>query len=240
LSAFVRSCGHIGGPDAQQVADARRERAERLADARVDELLALWRAGEDRASAAGKLGLGGAACAGTLERFATDVDRAARRASLSENRGLPRYSDADIIDALTSVAAALGHAPSANEYAMAARRLGYPSLATVLNRMGGWSAAVRTAGLRSGAAAASRRTRRWTVEACWDALRRVVDELGEIPSVLAHERLAAGRSDLPSSATLRNRLGRWSFIAARLAAQRELAPQAQLRVRTASAALART
>jgi len=71
-------------------------------------------------------------------------------------------------------------------------------------------------------------------------LRRVVDELGEIPSVLAYERLAAGRSDLPSSATLRNRLGRWSFIAARLAAQRELAQQAQLRARTASAALART
>ena len=33
-----------GGPDAQNVADARRRRAEQQAEARIDELLALWRA----------------------------------------------------------------------------------------------------------------------------------------------------------------------------------------------------
>jgi hypothetical protein len=41
--------------------------------------------------------------------------------------------------------------------------------------------------------------------------------------VLSYERHAAGRRDLPSSATLRNRLGRWSAITAQLAAERELA-----------------
>jgi hypothetical protein len=89
--------------------------------------------------------------------------------------------------------------------------------------MGGWSKAVSAAGLRPATAAPSRaRGRRWTEDACWDALRRAVDELGEIPSVLGYERFAAGRADLPSSATVRNRLGRWSSLATRLAAQREL------------------
>jgi hypothetical protein len=74
---------------------------------------------------------------------------------------------------------------------------------------------------------ASTRRRRWTDGACWQALRRVVDELGEIPTVLSYERHAAGRDDLPSSATLRNRLGRWSAITARLAAERELAQHVQ-------------
>lgn len=115
----------------------------------------------------------------------------------------------------------------------------YPSLPTVLNRMGGWSNAVTAAGLLPAARRAPARQRRWTEDACWDALRRVVDELAEIPSVLAYERVAAGRSDLPSAATIRNRLGRWSSLAARLAAQRELADQTQVRSRSSAGALAR-
>jgi hypothetical protein len=41
--------------------------------------------------------------------------------------------------------------------------------------------------------------------------------------VSSYDRHAAGRRDLPSSATLRNRLGRWSLISAQLVAERELA-----------------
>jgi hypothetical protein len=90
--------------------------------------------------------------------------------------------------------------------------------------MGGWSNAITAAGLRPVAPAPARtRSRRWTEDACWQALTRVVAELGEIPSVLAYERFAAGRDDLPSSATIRNRLGRWSSLVTRLAAERELA-----------------
>ena len=71
------------------------------------------------------------------------------------------------------------------------------------------------------------RARRSTEDACWEALARAVEALGEIPSVLAYERHAAGRAELPSSATVRNRLGRWSAITTQLAAQRELAAVAQ-------------
>jgi uncharacterized protein (DUF433 family) len=228
-----------GGPDSQEIADARRRRAEQLAEARVDELLALWRAGEGAGIVAGKLGLQAVACRSTIERFATDVDRAARRASMAGTRGAQTYSDRDIILGLTSVATRLGRVPSAKEYAALARELRYPSLATVLNRMGGWSNAVAAAGLRPAATAPARtRGRRWTEDACWEALRRAVDELGEIPSVLAYERFAAGRSDLPSSATVRNRLGRWSSLVTRLAAQRELARHGQAYARSADDAVA--
>ena len=220
-----------GGPQPQDIAEARRRRAERLAEERVDELLARWRAGEAAADAAARLGLQTAACRTTIERFATDVDRAARRASLAGARAAPTYSDRDITLALRSAAAHLGRVPSAKEYAAIARRERLPSLATVLNRMGGWSRALASAGLRA-AAPARERSRRWTEDACWEALLRVAYELGEIPSVLAYERFAAGRSDLPSSATIRNRLGRWSSLATRIAAHLQLAREVRARSRS--------
>ncbi len=216
-----------GGPDPQDIADARRRRAEAQAEERIDELLALWRAGEQPRHAASALGLQAAACRSTIERFATDVDRAARKATIAGARRVQTYTDRDIIVALTSVAARVGRVPSAKEYAAHARRLDYPSLPTILNRMGGWTHALRAAGMQPLSAPARARKRRWTEEACWTALRAVVAELGEIPSVLAYERHAAGRAELPSSATVRNRLGRWSAITTQLAAQRELAGIAQ-------------
>ena len=216
-----------GAPDPELVADARRRRTAQLAESRVDELLALWRAGAETGSAATSLGLQAAACKTTIARFATDVDKAARKASMSGARGAKTYSDRDILVALRAVAAGLGRVPSAKEYALMARGLELPSLPTVLNRMGGWTRAVRAAGLTPIVPTGTARRRRWTEGACWAALRRVVDELGEIPTVLSYERHAAGRHDLPSSATVRNRLGRWSAITAQLAAERELARHAQ-------------
>ncbi|MDP2711528.1 MAG: sigma factor-like helix-turn-helix DNA-binding protein [Solirubrobacteraceae bacterium] len=211
-----------GGPGPQDIADARRRRAEAQAEARIDELLARWRAGEPPRVAASELGLQAAACRSTIERFATDADRMARKASMAGARRVQTYSDRDIILALVSVATRVGRVPSAKEYAAHARELNYPSLPTVLNRMGGWTHALRATGMEPLTAPSRTRTRRWTEEACWTALREVVDELDEIPTVLAYERHAAGRAELPSSATLRNRLGRWSTISTQLAAQRDL------------------
>jgi transposase len=216
-----------GEPDPEVVADARKRRAGQLAEERVDELLALWRTGAEPSSAATSLGLQASACRSTIARFATEVDKAARRASLSGARGVPTYSERDIIVALRAVAAGLGRVPSAKEYALLARGLDLPSLPTVLNRMGGWTRAVEAAGMTSLAPRGTTRPRRWTESACWAALRRVVEELGEIPTVVSYEAHAAGRHDLPSSATLRNRLGRWSTISAQLAAERELAAHTQ-------------
>jgi hypothetical protein len=131
------------------------------------------------------------------------------------------YSDHDIVVALITVAERLGGVPTAKEYCALARELECPSLATVLNRMGGWRNAVCVAGLVPASTPARTRSRRWTAETCLDAVRQVVVELGEIPTVVGYDRHVAGRVDLPSSATVRNRLGRWSAVTARLAGGRE-------------------
>jgi transcriptional regulator with XRE-family HTH domain len=218
-----------GGPAPEDIADARRRRAEAQAEARIDELLTRWRSGQPPRVAASELGLQAAACRSTIERFATDADRAARKASMAGARWVQTYSDRDIILALVSVSTRVGRVPSAKEYAAHARELNYPSLPTVLNRMGGWTNALRATGMAPVTAPMRARKRRWTDEACWKALRKVVRELGEIPTVLAYERHAAGRPELPSSATLRNRLGRWSSITTQLAAQSQLAGEARER-----------
>jgi hypothetical protein len=220
----VRQILHThGGPDSQRAADARRRRAEEQALACIEELLELWRAGEDPRGAAVVLGVQAAACRNAIARFATEFDRAARTASLARARAAKTYSDGDIAAALTSVAVELGRVPSAKEYEALSRVHGCPSLATVLKRMGGWTNAVRACGLIPVSTPARTRSRRWTADACWTAVRRAVVELERIPTIVTYDRHAAGRPDLPSSATLRNRLGRWSAITAQLAAERRLA-----------------
>jgi hypothetical protein len=207
-----------GGPDAHDVTQARRRRVQQQAEACVDELLALWRAGEQLGSAASALGLQRAAARGAVGRFATDSDRAARKASLGSARALvTTYSEHEIIVAVTTVAGLLGRVPTAKEYGALARELDCPSLTTVLNRMGGWTNAVRAAGLISASTPARTRSRRWTTATCWAAVLQVVAELGEMPTVIAYDSHVAGRADLPSSATVRNRLGRWSAITTQLA-----------------------
>jgi transposase len=214
--------GANGGPDSHDVAQARRHRVQQQAEARIHELLALWRAGERLCYAADAFGLQRAAARDAIARFATDNDRVARKASLASARAQGKtYSDRDIIVALTTVAARLGRTPSAKEYSALARELQHPSLATILNRMGGWTKAVYAAGLTPVTTPARTRSRRWTAEACWAAMRHVVAELGDIPTVVGYERHAAHRPDLPSSATIRNRLGRWSTITTQLAAERD-------------------
>jgi hypothetical protein len=172
------------------------------------------------------LGLQAAAARRAITGRATEADRVVRRASLASARQTSnRYSDDDIVDALCQVAAQLGRAPRAKEYAALARVLHGPSLPTVLIRMEGWTAALRAAGIVSPHGPARVSSRRWTVEACWSALNVVVGELDAIPTVARYDRHARGRDDVPSSATIRNRLGRWSAITAQLAAERARRPQ---------------
>ena len=211
-----------GGPARREVISARHRRAEEQLTAHADELLALWRGGAQLRHAAVALGLPLTACRAAITRLATERDCVQRRASLASSRVIvTTYSDADIIRAVRGLAAGLQRVPSAADYAPVGREPGYPSLATVINRMDGWSNAVRAAGLTEVATPERARARRWTEEACWTALRRVAAELGEIPTIARYDRHATGRTGLPSSATLRNRLGRWSVITTQLAIERD-------------------
>ncbi|HWH11390.1 MAG TPA: hypothetical protein VG165_09695 [Solirubrobacteraceae bacterium] len=206
-----------GGPDTSQAEAARRLRAEQDAIARIGELLAIWRSGAHVVVAAKELGLEPTSCAAAIAKFATDSDRAARRASIAGPRVAEQtYTDDDIYDALIYIAVRVGRTPTVSEYAVVARERGFPSPPTIRHRMGSWSSAIIGAGLAPRASTRST-TRRWTQEACWAALRTVVEEIGVIPSVRAYDRLACGRVDLPSAATVRHRLGRWGAVISRLA-----------------------
>lgn len=221
----VRQILHAhGGPDSRNAAEARRRRAEQQITERAGELLARWRAGEELASVAKALGLPVTACRTAIERYATEADRVARKTSLARARAVtPTYSEHDIVAAVCAVAIHLGRVPRVKEYALLSRELGLPCLTTVANRMGGWTNAVRAAGLTPVAIPPRSRPRRWTADACWAAMHRVVDELGQIPTVGRYDAHVVDRSDLPSSETVRLRLGRWSSITAQLAVDRQLA-----------------
>jgi hypothetical protein len=209
------------GPSRAVAEMARRRRIEREAHRRIEELLARWRSGEALGSMARDVGMPARTCSTMIARFASDMDRVARTTSLARARGqVPRYSDRDIVDAIVLVASELGEVPSPRQYSARTRELGLPSLPTVLNRTGGWTSALRAAAMQPTAPARKPRQPRWTEAECWRVLHRVVRDLGSVPSVRAYERFIADLPDMPSSSTVRNRLGRWSAIAGHLTAVR--------------------
>lgn len=57
-----------------------------------------------------------------------------------------------------------------------------------------------------------RNDRRWTKERVFDALVKLAQEKGRLPSSTQYQKIAPAREDLPSFATVRNRLGRWSSV----------------------------
>ncbi len=64
-------------------------------------------------------------------------------------------------------------------------------------------------------------TRRWDADACLQALEQLIDELGRVPTYAHYEALARQRDDLPSAATVRNRLGSWTETMTELARRLE-------------------
>jgi hypothetical protein len=126
-----------------------------------------------------------------------------------------RWDEEACLQALVKVAAELGRAPSVAEYNGLARgREDLPSLTTIVKRCGGWSAALRAAGLEPA-------RKRWDEEACRRALVKAAAELGQTPTFAEYLGLAPGREDLPSIDTIVKWCGGWS--AALRAAGLELA-----------------
>ncbi len=211
-----------GRPAAAEVLAARHAAEARRARARSGEVMERWRAGLTLARIASELRLTVRAVREVVDELASAGDRAARSRAQSVSRR-PGYSDRELIVCVRRVAARVGGAPSAAEYARHARELGVPGPQTVAARLGGWRQALRAAGLGARYAIRGRCWRRWDEEACWRALESVSDQLGDPPRYARYQRLAAGRADLPSAATVRARLGAWSDIVVGLAMSRAAA-----------------
>ncbi len=185
----------------------------------AEEVLSTWRSGIGPASVAARLGISRACVSAVIDAHATEADRIARRRAQSEqaSRSRRRFSDEALIEAVRASAEWAGRVPSIADYAELARSSDLPSLDTIGLRFGGWNAALRAAGMTPRDTRRRGPPRRWTEAACLEALGRLVEELGELPSITRYEELARERADLPSPATVRNRLGRWKLVALRLA-----------------------
>jgi hypothetical protein len=198
-----------------QVATDARRRA--IAFEHRDEILTHYREGLDPAGIAQHLSVTTVEVQDLVRSEATPADRASRKAAMTTAREprLARYTDSDLVDAVRRVAAGLGEVPTCSQYAELSSSLQLPSLPTVAHRLGGWSAALSAAGLEPNRPPRAYK-RRWPSDECWRALQRLADELGGLPTANQYELIASSSDDLPSLATVRHRLGRWSSVSARL------------------------
>ena len=214
VSQILRAEGATAGA-ARIAAAKRRDEAEAALLPQTSEL---FREGWDLDEIASRVGLSPGRLAALMRDAATPGDRAARRAARSTSRrsAALTFSDADLLAGIRRIAERDRRVPSSNRYQAVAPELGLASLPTVANRFGGWAAAVRLAGLVPQESPRREYTRTWTADRCWRALRHLTDELGAPPTAAQYDLLASNNDDLPSQATVRNRLGRWSEIVARL------------------------
>jgi hypothetical protein len=212
----------LAGIDAAHTESSRSARARRqdaAAELRREEVLSAWRAGAPVIEIAKDTALPRGAVRALVARHATARDRDARRRVLFTSARCRRpagYSDEELVEAVRAAVQNVGHIPSSKQYGQVAKSSGLPSLSTVENRFGGWNAALRAAGFTPTPAKGRLYERHWTEESCLQALRDLVAELGSLPSQDAYRRLSPQRADLPSSSTVRVRLGTWTTVASRL------------------------
>jgi hypothetical protein len=214
----VRQIAQAGGAFAETASAGKRR--SRLAEAERAEraLIDGFRAGRAVSDLARELGLSRPAADAVVRTSATPADRAERKRSNSETRHHSRYTHEDLVRAVESVEQHVGRVPSSQDYRELAGDLDLPSLPTVCKRFGTWTEAVRAAGMAPNPAPRSNYTRRWTEDACWHALVGLMGELESMPTADQYDVLASARDDLPSLATVHNRLGRWSEVTSTLLA----------------------
>jgi hypothetical protein len=118
------------------------------------------------------------------------------------------FSDEEVRDALRVWADTGGDRRAATYSASVAGQSDRPSLTTVVLRFGSWPAALAEIGEESAG-------RRWTPDQALDAVACWLDEHeGAGPSDYANA--ARGNPDLPSTATLTARVGRWRQVVGRV------------------------
>ena len=139
-----------GGEKANRSSRAVR-RAHQLerAGATPEEVVRLWRSGLGPASVAARLGVSAACVNATILEHATAEDRAQRRRAQSSRAPVTRrrFTDEALIAAVNRAAGWAGRTPSVADYLEYAGSSDEPSIDTIGLRFGGWSGALRAAGL---------------------------------------------------------------------------------------------
>jgi len=215
-----------GGPELPDVIAARRAREAGIMRERSEDIRQWWRDGLPITTIAERLGLPAARVQRSIDSVLTPMDRAHRNRSIVMRTRMPRYSDEQLLAGIQEVAGRIGRTPTQEEYRAQAHELGLASILTLGKRFGGWQGSVVAAGLEPLPHGRGRGSRRvWDTDACWRALERVADQLGNPPRFQSYVVLSTGRPDLPSGPTVRNQLGRWIDIVIELSARRNGSPE---------------
>jgi DNA-binding CsgD family transcriptional regulator len=209
-----------GGPQLPEVLAARRARTAEIISERSAEICEWWRAGLSIAEISERLDLPTARVHREIGKLLDPIDEAHRNRAIVTRTRSRRYSDEDLIAGLQAVAKRVDRTPTQEEYRALAQELRYASILTLGKRFGSWHEAVVAAGLTPLPRARRQGSQyRWDKEACWEALEKVADQLGNPPRFQSYVALSTGREDLPSGPTVRNQLGRWIDIVIELAAR---------------------
>jgi hypothetical protein len=206
----VRQILRDAGPSIDLVRSVRADQDREAVSARRSDVLAAFRRGDAPGQIAAVFGFREHAVRELIRAEASDADRVTRRAA-HDRHAEQRYTDDDLLAAIKEVAERYGRAPSSGEYAAASTGGMLPSLPTIHNRLG-WANAVELAGYAPRGGRKRDYRVRWTEAACRAALIKLVVESEHIPTVSEYEKLAQLDPDLPSSATIRKRLGTWSRV----------------------------
>jgi hypothetical protein len=206
----VRQIVKRHGVSREEAFVARRSQERARAEQHADRLLEAYRQGRDLSVAAREFGISRPEADAVLRERITANDRALRESRSKRTGAQPRVGDEALLEGLRR-AAIDGQPPSRAEYERYARSANLPGPQTVMNRFGTWTEAIAAAGMTP---TVRRRTyvRKWDAARCTEAALAVGREFGRWPSVVEYERFAGSRDDLPSSATLRTRLGAWTAI----------------------------
>ena len=141
---------------------------------------------------------------------------------MADSHSRPRFTDAEVLEALRAAAAVQGDPLSVDRYDAHQRAHGGPTSVRIIQRLGGWNAACRAAGLRTNAGRASY-ARRWTREQVLEHVAAYLAEGGS-GSYAGYAAWAKEAAGAPSGQTVRNLFDGW---AAAKAAAKDAAQEAR-------------
>lgn len=194
--------------DPAEARDAHHAAVERLVSMFRDELTEAALSGADPAATARLIGLPVGRVRAVMAAARQGMPMDARRAAWRQRTGAPRWTDADITDALTRAADLLGCTPGVKSYdgLRASGSLTGPSGVLICVRVG-WAEACRRAGLAPNDRPTSPAVgaRGYSDEDFRVALSRVAGVLGYKPSMREYDELR--HQDEPLAVTIRARCG---------------------------------
>jgi hypothetical protein len=185
-----------------------------LRDSRRSEISQLYRSGRSAEEITAELGLSKAIVDEVLKE---QPSYRRRRRISAKTSHKPFYTNEEIIACLQEASLELGGILTTANYTKLAKTKRFadgrpwPSHQTPFHRFGSWRAALAAAGLLSNPPSAIAGKRIFTKAHCVEAILEVEQALGHLPTAAEYEEYAVAMSGaLPSLATIRHRLGRWS------------------------------